>query len=59
MGGRGPFHEPRGEPDFRHLQRAIGKLYPALKNVEIGYRWAGRVALTRDALPTCISPQRG
>lgn len=59
MGGRGPFHEPRGEPDFHHLQRAIGKLYPALKNVEIGYRWAGRVALTRDALPHVHQPAAG
>lgn len=59
MGGRGPFHEPRGEQDFRHLQRAIAKLYPTLEKVEIDYRWAGRVALTRDTLPHVHQPAPG
>lgn len=51
MGGRGPFHDPNGDQDFHHLERAMHKLYPSLKGIEIEYRWAGRVALTRDALP--------
>lgn len=59
MGGRGPFHEPRGEKDFRHLRRAIDKLYPALRDVEVTYRWSGRVALTRDALPHVHQPAPG
>lgn len=59
MGGRGPFHDPKGAQDFRHLERAIHKLYPALKEVEIEYRWGGRVALTRDALPHVHQPAPG
>jgi len=59
MGGRGPFHDPRGEQDFRHLERAIHKLYPALKGVDIEYRWGGRVALTRDAMPHVHQPAPG
>jgi glycine/D-amino acid oxidase-like deaminating enzyme len=59
MGGRGPFHDPNGSQDFRHLERAIHKLYPALKGVKIEYRWAGRVALTRDALPHVHQPAPG
>ncbi|PAU74579.1 NAD(P)/FAD-dependent oxidoreductase [Halomonas salipaludis] len=59
MGGRGPFHEPQGAQDFRHLERAIHKLYPALQDVGIEYRWAGRVALTRDALPHVHQPAPG
>ncbi|QOR37942.1 FAD-binding oxidoreductase [Billgrantia diversa] len=59
MGGRGPFHDPKGAQDFRHLERAIHKLYPALRGVEIEYRWAGRVALTRDAIPHVHQPAPG
>ncbi|EPC03159.1 hypothetical protein L861_22890 [Litchfieldella anticariensis FP35 = DSM 16096] len=59
IGGRGPFHDPRGDQDFSHLRRAMTKLYPALMGVEVTHQWAGRVALTRDMLPHVHQPAEG
>ncbi|MCL5424590.1 MAG: FAD-binding oxidoreductase [Gammaproteobacteria bacterium] len=59
MGGRGSFNDPRKPSDFRHLENAIGKLYPHLSNVEIAFRWAGRIAITQDSLPHLHEPQPG
>ncbi|SDL07584.1 Glycine/D-amino acid oxidase [Modicisalibacter muralis] len=59
MGGRGPFHDPQGPNDFTHLRRAIAQVYPALADVDIEYRWHGRVALTRDAMPHVHQPAPG
>ncbi|WP_339935578.1 FAD-dependent oxidoreductase [Vreelandella glaciei] len=59
MGGRGSFNDPRKPNDFRHLENAIIKLYPQLKDVEIAFRWAGRIAITQDSLPHVHEPQPG
>jgi glycine/D-amino acid oxidase-like deaminating enzyme len=59
MGGRGPFREPRGASDWAHLERAARLLYPQLKEVEYEYRWAGRIAITRDFLPHLHLPAPG
>jgi glycine/D-amino acid oxidase-like deaminating enzyme len=59
MGGRGRFREPRGAADFRHVERSIAQLFPRLAGVEIEFRWAGRVALTRDHLPHLHEPAPG
>jgi glycine/D-amino acid oxidase-like deaminating enzyme len=59
MGGRGPFREPKGENDWAHLVRVIGKMFPALADVPIAFRWCGRIAVTRDHLPHLHEPAPG
>ena len=59
MGGRGPFREPKGERDWAHLVRVIGKMFPQLAGVPIAFRWCGRVAVTRDHLPHLHEPAPG
>ncbi len=59
MGGRGPFREPRGERDWAHLVRVIGKMFPQLAGVPISFRWCGRIAVTRDHLPHLHEPAPG
>jgi glycine/D-amino acid oxidase-like deaminating enzyme len=59
MGGRGPFREPKGERDWAHLVRVIGKMFPQLKDVPIAFRWCGRIAVTRDHLPHLHEPAPG
>ena len=59
MGGRGPFAEPQGPPDFSHLVRAVEDLFPALRGVSYEFHWSGRVALTRDYLPHLHEPVPG
>lgn len=51
LGGRGQFAAPRKPSDFGHLERALALLFPQLGPLEIEYRWAGRVAITRDFMP--------
>lgn len=59
MGGRGPFREPKGQQDWAHLERVVGKLFPQAAGVPFEYRWCGRVAVTRDYLPHLHEPQPG
>jgi len=59
MGGRGPFREPRGDEDWAHLERVVGKMFPQIKDIPFAYRWGGRVALTADMLPHLHEPQPG
>lgn len=59
MGGRGPFADPTGAQDFAHLERSVELLFPQLKGVQYEYRWAGRVAITRDFLPHVHEPAPG
>jgi len=59
MGGRGPFPDPQGPQDFAHLERSLALLFPQLAGVEYEYRWAGRVAITRDFLPHVHEPAAG
>lgn len=59
MGGRGPFREPKGEGDWKHLVRVIPKMFPQLAGVPIAFRWSGRIAVTRDHLPHLHEPAPG
>ncbi len=59
MGGRGPFREPTSDSDWGHLERVMAKMYPQLEGAPIGFRWCGRVALTRDFLPHLHEPEPG
>ena len=59
MGGRGPFREPVSAADWTHLERVIGRMFPAAAQAPIAYRWCGRVALTRDFLPHLHEPAPG
>jgi len=59
MGGRGPFSEPRSAQDFSHLERSLALLFPQLAQVDYEFRWAGRVAITRDFLPHVHEPAAG
>ncbi|PWF23929.1 NAD(P)/FAD-dependent oxidoreductase [Corticimicrobacter populi] len=59
MGGRGHFQDPSGPLDFAHLERSLKLLYPQLESVSFPYRWAGRIAVTRDFLPHVHQPAPG
>ena len=59
MGGRGHFAEPNGPGDFEHLQRSVRLLFPQLGALRYEYRWAGRVAITRDFMPHVHEPAPG
>jgi len=59
MGGRGPFREPAGPRDYRHLETVIGILFPQLKGTRCEFYWSGRVALTRDHVPHMHQPAPG
>ena len=59
MGGRGPFREPVGTNDYRHLESVIAMVFPQLKGTRCEFHWSGRVALTRDHLPHVHQPAPG
>ena len=59
MGGRGPFREPSGPNDYRHLETVIALLFPQLKGMRCEFHWTGRVALTRDHVPHVHQPAPG
>ncbi|HEY3540395.1 MAG TPA: FAD-binding oxidoreductase [Trinickia sp.] len=59
MGGRGFFTEPRGPGDFAHLERSLELLFPQLGPLDYEYRWAGRIAITRDFMPHIHEPAPG
>jgi len=59
MGGRGHFNDPRGPGDFAHLERAVALMFPGLGPLQYEYRWAGRVAITRDFMPHLHQPAPG
>ncbi len=59
MGGRGFFTEPRGPRDFAHLERSLELLFPQLGPLDYEYRWAGRIAITRDFMPHIHEPAPG
>jgi glycine/D-amino acid oxidase-like deaminating enzyme len=50
---------PTGAADWRHLERAMLRLYPALAPVPVERRWFGRVAMTADHLPHVHLPAPG
>ncbi|WP_205926655.1 FAD-binding oxidoreductase [Rhizobium sp. P28RR-XV] len=59
LGGRGRMAEPKSEADWKHLERAMRRLYPALAGIPIEHRWFGRVAVTPDHLPHIHQPEPG
>lgn len=59
MGGRGLFDDPSGPQDFAHLERSLALLFPQLGPLEFEYRWAGRIAITRDFMPHVHEPAPG
>ncbi|WP_186200748.1 NAD(P)/FAD-dependent oxidoreductase [Burkholderia gladioli] len=59
MGGRGPFSEPGTAADWAHLERAAALMFPQLRGIGYDYRWAGRIAITRDFLPHLHRPAPG
>ncbi|TPP11885.1 NAD(P)/FAD-dependent oxidoreductase [Rhizobium glycinendophyticum] len=59
VGGRGPMREPRSKEDWAHLERAMLRLFPALRDVAVTHRWFGRVAITPDYLPHLHEPAPG
>lgn len=59
MGGRGHFSDPVGAPDFAHLERSLALLFPGLGPLQYEYRWAGRIAITRDFMPHVHEPAPG
>lgn len=60
MGGRGPYREPKGEADWRHLARDVHDLFPFLgRELRFSHRWGGRVAIHPDYLPRLHAPAPG
>ncbi|WP_242197414.1 MULTISPECIES: FAD-binding oxidoreductase [unclassified Pseudomonas] len=59
MGGRGLFNDPTSPADFAHLERSLALLFPQLGPLEFEYRWAGRIAITRDFMPHVHQPAPG
>jgi glycine/D-amino acid oxidase-like deaminating enzyme len=59
LGGRGRMALPSSEGDWKHLQRAMLRLYPQLAGIGIEKRWFGRVAMTPDHLPHIHEPEPG
>jgi glycine/D-amino acid oxidase-like deaminating enzyme len=56
MGGRGSFSDPTSPEAWAHLERARLQLFPQTRGIDLQYRWAGRVAVTRDFLPHVHAP---
>lgn len=59
MGGRGTFSDPGAPQDFGHLERSLALLFPQLGKLDFEYRWAGRIAITRDFMPHVHQPAPG
>ena len=59
MGGRGLFNDPTAPTDFAHLERSLALLFPQIGPLEFEYRWAGRIAITRDFMPHVHEPAPG
>ncbi|MGY2374471.1 NAD(P)/FAD-dependent oxidoreductase [Pseudomonas sp. SDO524_S393] len=59
MGGRGLFNDPGSPTDFAHLERSLALLFPELGPLAFEYRWAGRIAITRDFMPHVHEPAPG
>ena len=59
LGGRGSTAEPTSARGWAHLEHALKRLFPVLKDVAIEKRWYGKVALTLDHLPHVHEPQPG
>lgn len=61
IGGPGWLTPPRGEraTSFRVLERAMRRMFPALRALRVESRWAARDTLTPDLLPHLYEPCPG
>lgn len=59
IGGRGSFTEVDRPGLYRLLRAAEKRLFPEIAGARFEYRWAGKVALTRDHLPHLHEPAPG
>lgn len=59
LGGRGSFATPQSADDYRHLERAMRLLFPAIADIGHTFRWSGRVAITLDHMPHVHEPAPG
>lgn len=59
LGGRASFTLVDRAADYQVLHRVLIGLFPQLAAIPIEYRWAGRVALTRDSIPHLHAPAPG
>ncbi|HEV2549363.1 MAG TPA: FAD-dependent oxidoreductase [Stellaceae bacterium] len=59
LGGRASFTLVDRAADYKVLHRVLVGLFPQLRATPIEYRWAGRVALTRDSIPHLHAPAPG
>ncbi len=59
LGGRGTSGVPRHPADWAHLERAMRRLFPILRDTPVTHRWSGRVAMTLDHLPHVHEPSPG
>lgn len=59
LGGRGLFDDPVGSEDYAHIARSMARIFPDLAPFHFEYRWAGRIAITRDFLPHVHRPAPG
>jgi glycine/D-amino acid oxidase-like deaminating enzyme len=59
LGGRASFSIADRTADYDVLRRVLCGLFPTLAAVPIEYRWAGRIAITRDFLPHLHEPAPG
>lgn len=51
FGGRGAFGKSDSASAFEALRRAMVRIFPALADTTVAYRWSGLVGMTLDALP--------
>jgi glycine/D-amino acid oxidase-like deaminating enzyme len=59
LGGRASFTLADRAGDYKVLHRVLVGLFPQLAATPIEYRWAGRVALTRESIPHLHAPAPG
>lgn len=52
FGGRGDITGRNDDPSvYAKLERQLAETFPAIADVGVGYRWSGKIAVTRDDFP--------
>ncbi|MCO5082685.1 MAG: FAD-binding oxidoreductase [Rhizobiaceae bacterium] len=59
IGGRGPVGNRRPDSLYRVIHSQLVKIFPAVRNLQVKYRWQGKVGLTSDELPHLHEPEPG
>ena len=54
VGGKGTLSAPRDAGAFRLQQQHLARLYPALRNAPVEFRWGGLVGVLPDRLPRIV-----